>query len=245
MLELMPMTESDWNTCTDPQPMLEFLRGKASDRKLRLFAVAYCHHIWPLIIEGKTRHAIEVAEQFADGLVSEEELDVARTCANEVDCWTTDDVSIAVATAYYRASHFACCACSTGNVMVGPEEAIRSGIFAAACYAVPEVDPEESGWQDATKHVYAAEHRTLVGYLRDIFGPLPFRSVALDPSWLSSTVTSLATAIYEEHAFDRLPILADALEDAGCTNPEVLTHLRSGGEHCRGCWPLDLVLGRE
>ena len=80
--------------------------------------------------------------------------------------------------------------------------------------------------------------------LRDVFRN-PFRPLTIDPSWLTSTVTSLATAIYQERAFDRLPILANALEDAGCSQQDILSHLRSGGEHVRGCWPLDLLLEKE
>jgi biotin carboxyl carrier protein len=79
---------------------------------------------------------------------------------------------------------------------------------------------------------------------RDIFGNL-FRPVTLDPSWLTSTVLVLANGIYSDKAFDRLPILADALQDAGCDNDDILNHLREPGEHCRGCWALDLVLGRD
>ncbi len=79
--------------------------------------------------------------------------------------------------------------------------------------------------------------------LRDIFGN-PFRPVAFDSSWLTSTVLALATGIYAERAFDRLPILADALQDAGCDNDDILTHLRSDGPHVKGCWALDLVLGK-
>jgi hypothetical protein len=80
--------------------------------------------------------------------------------------------------------------------------------------------------------------------LRDIFGN-PFRPVALDQAWLTPTVTSLAQAIYADRAFDRLPILADALEDAGCTDSCNLEHCRGGREHCRGCWVVDLLTGRE
>jgi hypothetical protein len=78
--------------------------------------------------------------------------------------------------------------------------------------------------------------------LREIFGN-PFRPITLDPDWQTSTVTSLGAAIYLEEAFDLLPILGDALEDSGCNNREVLDHCRSGGEHVRGCWAVDLVLG--
>jgi hypothetical protein len=73
----------------------------------------------------------------------------------------------------------------------------------------------------------------------------PFRPVLLDPSWLTSTVVALAQGIYEERAFERMPILADALQDAGCDNADILDHCRGGGTHVRGCWVVDLVLGKE
>jgi hypothetical protein len=84
----------------------------------------------------------------------------------------------------------------------------------------------------------------LSGSLRDIVGN-PFRPVAIDPAWRTSTVVGLATAIYAERAFDRLPILADALEDAGCDQLDLLAHCRSDGPHVRGCWAVDLVLGKS
>jgi hypothetical protein len=80
--------------------------------------------------------------------------------------------------------------------------------------------------------------------IRDIFGN-PFRSVALNSAWQTSTVTGLAQAIYTDRAFDRLPILADALEDAGCDNADILNHCRQPGEHVRGCWVVDLILGKS
>lgn len=86
--------------------------------------------------------------------------------------------------------------------------------------------------------------QTTSAFLRDIFGN-PFRPTTLDQSWLTSTVTALAHAIYQERAFDRLPILADALEDAGCTNQEILAHCRGPGPHARGCWAVDLLLKKE
>jgi hypothetical protein len=79
---------------------------------------------------------------------------------------------------------------------------------------------------------------------RDIFGN-PFSPVALDPRWLTSSVVDLATAIYDERAFDRIPILADALMDAGCDNNDIIAHCRGDGPHVRGCWVVDLILGKE
>ncbi|MCE9562515.1 MAG: hypothetical protein K8U57_10730 [Planctomycetes bacterium] len=81
--------------------------------------------------------------------------------------------------------------------------------------------------------------------IRCIFGN-PFRPVAFDPQWLTSTVTHLAHGIYDDRAFDRMPILADALQDAGCENDDILNHCRDPkGIHARGCWVVDLILGKE
>ncbi len=86
-----------------------------------------------------------------------------------------------------------------------------------------------------------AKHCDLV---RDIFGN-PFRPVTLDPRWLTSTVLDLARIIYDERTFERMPILADALMDAGCDSEEILSHCRNGGPHVRGCWVIDLLLANE
>ncbi len=83
-----------------------------------------------------------------------------------------------------------------------------------------------------------------IGAVRDIFGN-PFRSVTLDPRWLTSTVLDLARTIYEERVFERLPILADALMDAGCDSEEIINHCRSEGPHVRGCWVVDLLLDKK
>ncbi len=79
---------------------------------------------------------------------------------------------------------------------------------------------------------------------RDIFGN-PFRPVAFDPRWRTSDTVGLAQAMYDDRAFDRLPILADALMDAGCEDEQIISHCRSEGPHVRGCWVVDLVLGKS
>ena len=80
--------------------------------------------------------------------------------------------------------------------------------------------------------------------IREVFGN-PFRPITLKPSWLTSTVLALATGIYADKAFDRMPILADALQEAGCDNDDILDHCRHPGEHVRGCWVVDLLLNKK
>jgi len=98
----------------------------------------------------------------------------------------------------------------------------------------------------AGNDAFSDESDSQAALIHDIFGN-PFRPVAVETSWLAwnaGTVVKLAQAIYDDRAFDRLPILADALEDAGCTNADILEHCRGGGEHVRGCWVVDLLLGK-
>jgi len=97
---------------------------------------------------------------------------------------------------------------------------------------------------EGTNAAAESESEAQLHLLRDIFGN-PFRPAAIDPSWLTSTVVALARGIYEERAFDRMPILADALQDAGCDNEDVLGHCRGPEPHVRGCWVVDLLLGKE
>jgi hypothetical protein len=80
---------------------------------------------------------------------------------------------------------------------------------------------------------------------RDVFGPILVHRLTRQRSWLTGNVVGVAQAIYTDRAFDRLPILADALEDAGCDNADILNHCRHPGEHVRGCWVVDLLLGKE
>jgi hypothetical protein len=86
--------------------------------------------------------------------------------------------------------------------------------------------------------------KRLVSVCRDIFGN-PFRQVAVESDWLTSNVVALARQMYEGRDFAAMPILADALQDAGCDNDDILTHCRGDGPHVRGCWVVDLILGKE
>src|SRR5262249_12103048 len=139
---------------------------------------------------------------------------------------------------------------ATGYGKFAPWEALRKGkahvraqeasVWAAR---VPAIQVSATGVNGDQK-TFDAERRAQCWILRDIFRN-PFGPLTLDPRWLTSNVGTLACAIYTDCAFDRLPILADALEEAGCTDAEVLAHCRGPGPHVRGCWVVDLILGKE
>jgi hypothetical protein len=225
------MTEKEWLKCTEPQKMLEFLRGKASDRKLRLFAVACCRRIWPLL-PYENRKAVEVVERFVDGQASAKELVATGGWFG----WVTQTTTLAVDSASFTSRAVASEAALAAGRSVKHDDV-------AAAYTTAWAAAE------ATARISQAE------FLRDIFGPLPFRDVALGrafPTWQDATVVRLAQAAYEERQMPegvldkgRLAVLADALEEAGCTDADILNHLRCPGPHVRCCWPVDLCLGKS
>jgi hypothetical protein len=219
------MRKKEWLVSSDPQKMLHFLRGKASNRKLRLFAVACCRHLmrpWPSPPEYDKY--LEWAELFADGEAGADDLAVV---GGEVADYVED----------YAPDWW------TG---------IARGI--ACAVRLPAADP--SGLRPATLQVlrydrFPGEDRSgeereefaaQAALLRELVGRLPFRPVPIDPAWLTPAVIALAQGIYNERAFDRLPALADALEEAGCDNADILDHCRGPGPHVLGCWMLDLLL---
>jgi hypothetical protein len=212
------MTEQEWLACTDPTPMLEFLKGKASDRKLRLLGCGCCRRVWSILPDYPTRRIVEVVERFVEGQESSPTVGRLRKQATRADTRYLHPYNLAVRKPTVQ---------STERVLIG-----------AARFVAWE---EEWGIREERRQAESAAQTFL---LRDIFGN-PFRPVAADPRWLTSTAVALARAIYDDRAFDRLPILADALEDAGCDNADILSHLRGDGPHVRGCWALDLVLGKE
>ena len=114
----------------------------------------------------------------------------------------------------------------------------------AARLATAEEGRSGADARASERQAITRERQRQVAALRCIFGN-PFKPVAVEPSWLTSDVLALARGIYEEKAFDRCPILADALQDAGCANEDALNHLRHDANHVRGCWALDLLLGKR
>jgi hypothetical protein len=220
------VTAAEWNNATDPQAMLAFLRasGRASDRKLRLFAVACCRAVWHLLGLRQYRKAILVGERYAEGQATARALEKARR-----DAYYAPSKECGPAT---RVAHLA---------VVGLTSAGRG--FGWTTRYVEEALAE------------GAEQAPLPDLLRCVVGN-PFRATPfLDPAWLAwndRLVRRLAEAAYEERELPagtldpaRLGVLADALEEAGCTDAELLGHLRGPGPHVRGCWVLDLLLDEE
>jgi hypothetical protein len=236
------VTDAEWDTCTEPCTLLSFLResGRASDRKLRLFAVACLAGATGLLEDGRSRRALAVAEAYAEGCVGSEERREARRAAVAVaeeamrQGWGFGLVKAAYA-AYYalarrapeaaeQALHYACQALADASAM--PPGLVRS----AGSTAFRAVEREQRAKQ--------------VGLVRDLFGN-PFRPIRIDPSWLawgSGTVVRLAGSIYEERRWEDLPVLGDALEEAGCTDGVLLSHCRGPGPHARGCFVVDSLL---
>ncbi|HUR55291.1 MAG TPA: hypothetical protein VMZ71_14245, partial [Gemmataceae bacterium] len=221
---------------THPRPMLEFLQGKVSDRKLRLFGVACCRRICDSMSQVRSRSLVLVAERFADGLADADELRAAyeEAFAADNDIYVNGGNQYA-STAVLGLQQSLGLECVTGEVFNCIT--ICDDRLTTACH-------DEAKFQELLARLETDEWRAQSQLLRDVFGN-PFRPVAAEPSWLTSTVVALAEGIYQERAFDRLPILADALQDAGCDNDDVLTHCRSDGLHIRGCWVVDLLTGRK
>jgi len=209
------MTEDEWIACTNPQRMLKHLGLMASDRKVRLFAVACCRRSWEQLTNEKLRLSLETAELFADGKLSQKK----------------------------RGSVFAAAKRPGVTVKTFPP----CIAFAASLCSVKDIRLWiNTIWYQSIGGPIQ-QHSSSAILLRDLFGN-PFRPVSIGSAllrWNGGTIPKLADSIYEERAFDRLPILADALEEAGCTEKAILTHLRGSGPHSRGCWPLDLLLGKE
>jgi hypothetical protein len=133
----------------------------------------------------------------------------------------------------------------------GAEEDIKLTAAFRRVYGSPfGIQLAESGWHHAKTWADQGNHHLglrpgQAALLRDIFGN-PFRPVAFDPDWRTSTAVAIARGMYESRDFSAMPILADALQDAGCDNDDVLNHCRNEKKvHVRGCWVVDLVLGKE
>jgi hypothetical protein len=247
------VTEAEWLACKSPFDMLDAVeRIAARDRKFQLFSIAAARLAWSQAGESRPAECLDVAEKWADGLCDDATADAALLTA------LGEDVTSGTGANRRRALHLA------GNALM------PGGYFTALDAVMWFADAE--GWDDDIRVQLCGYLRclfgcglsapprrrltaVLVGLAKALGGsPLqevpdddrPFRPrprAPFDPAWLTSTALALARGIYDDRAFDRLPILADALEEAGCDDAEVLGHCRGPGPHVRGCWVVDMLLG--
>jgi hypothetical protein len=222
------MTEQEWRSCDDPVFMLQNLaHGTVSDRKLRLFACACCRRVWNLLSDARSRTAVDVAERFIEGTASRDELEEAARAAASVIAAGPElqwNLELEMAEAAFR----------TATLHHMPLNVIGIAL-------------RTSSTEDGLV-VSVAERSHQVVLLRDILGPsCPPLRVLVDQAWLRSDeglVPAIAREIYNQSRWDLIPMLADALEKAGCSEETILSHCRSGQQHVRGCWIVDLLLAK-
>jgi hypothetical protein len=256
------MTEAERLASNDPTPMIGFVRDKTSARKLRLLAVAACRRITNHFSDERSRHGVEAAERFADAEIDEVQLDHALTAAFEASEATTyadlsDDrhhVRHLLAEAARQVSQPPGTLVPQSGRWV-PYDGWQSLVSIAEAVGLlhpdsvvqrvpyPEGDLITSSGMELKIPVSLTEQTAQSFLLRDIFGN-PFRPVAFDPTWRTDTAVSLARGMYDSRNFGAMPILADALQDAGCEDEQILTHCRGANQpRVRRCWVCDLVLG--
>jgi hypothetical protein len=248
------VNEVEWLACTAPQKMRQHLEesGFANERKLRLFAAACCRRVENWFIDSSQSAAVEVLERYADGLATANELAASGFALDALDEGDVNFASDRIDVDYnsVEAAFLTARAVAQASRIDPPGEGqptyyhrlydtIAYTVDTAGCAAVA-LD-NENGRSLAAQ---LEEHRVLATLLRDVIGN-PFRPVAFDPAWRTGTAVSLARMMYETREFSAMPILADALQDAGCESADVLGHCRGDSPHVRGCWVVDLVLGKS
>jgi hypothetical protein len=230
------ITEEEWLAAEEPALMLRFLQahGKASVRKLRLFAVECCRHVWHVFEDQRSRVAVEVAERYADGLANLEELAAAQAAVIQRRFgYMSRPENLLVGEAYLVPDRLAELAIAVAQEAVG--------LFATYLW----YHPQEPDCRDAFLSGQKQAPFEQAVIVRDIFGN-PFQLPAsFDPALRTPKVVRLAQEIYDTRSFDRLPVLADALAEAGCNDADLLGHLRGSGPHVCGCWALDVILSKE
>jgi|SRR5579883_450108 len=219
------MTEERWLSSTDQFSLLGYAHRQGRVRKVRLYSCACCRAANQLHQNAWVRKAIERGESYADGELADSTIERWRREAEKL--W----VSVR---GFEPLPHIAA-------VYLAVEDACRHTTDGHYRWAWKRLSsrPESMG-----QHSEANVEAILLPLLRDIFGN-PFRPVVFDPEWRTSAAVALAVQMYDSRDFGTMPILADALQDAGCDSADILDHCREPGPHVRGCWVVDLVLGKE
>ncbi|OAI38707.1 hypothetical protein AYO40_01755 [Planctomycetaceae bacterium SCGC AG-212-D15] len=235
------MTEQEWLTWTNVAQMLRFAskRSGESERKLRLWAVACVRRGWHLLQFETSREAVQLAERFADGTASDSERSAAWEAAFQMVMVNRPSPE-------------------PGRFFMADVAAERVALRSAKSWRVTAEKTAEQviravQQNDPTGRAAAEERAAQASLVRDVF---VFRSIRAEPSWLTwngGAIVRAAQAAYEQRELpsghldsQRLAVLADMVEEAGCTDANLLTHLRNReAVHVRGCFAIDLLLGKE
>jgi hypothetical protein len=240
-----------WLECRDPRPLLQHLLAGATGRKKRLLLAGCVRRLGDLVPAGPLLNALVTSEEFADGLVgtarvAKAQREAQRHAGERHAARVGASVSRApLAETAATLAHAAAHAVANALNPAAPSVGVFAVAQAAAKKALADKGERVPFDLPASHLQVVVELAGLCDIIRDVFGN-PYRRVAFQRSWLTAhngVAVTLARAVYEDRAFDRMPILADALEDGGCDSADLLTHLRGAADHVRGCWALDLVLG--
>ena len=240
------MTEAEWLSITDPIRLLTYLNRPQNDRKLLLYGVACGRQYWRFLSEPASRLGIEQVEQFADGTATIDDEYYRLEWASEGAAFRAESH----ASSRHRndwADQFDADDPQALRQLRGPTPPVKRDTgpqfrVDVAYFANHIMNLYHHSSSQCALKQYA--HLLSLDHLRDIFSN-PFRPVVFDPTWRTSTVVALAEAMYTSRRFDPMPVLADALQEAGCDDEQILTHCRGTDPHVRGCWVVDLVLGKS
>lgn len=220
------MTETEWLVCDDAEGMIRLVPHWVwTERRARLFAAACCRQVRTLP-DPRLARVIEIAERFADRQAEYSDLIPEMETAYSVVEWAArHDMSS-------WQSHAAEVVVAAASLQVEEYSAINEFLELARVEAGADAPPPQA-------------RRLLADLVREIAG-YPFRPSHFSPEWRTDTAVALARQLYESRDFGAISILADALQDAGCDSEDILSHCRdSNAAHVRGCWVVDLVLGKE
>ncbi len=233
------MTEQKWLACANPAGMLGLLGRRWGDRKRRLFACGCCRLAWHHLADPRSRAAVEAAEAFADGRTPREAMESACQAAG--------------AAAAEQPARSPGAAAATAAGFAARSDWGRGAVALQVIHAIswaPSTAPRGKAGRAGRAHRDRVGQRA-AALLRCVVGN-PFRPVNASPAWQTAEVVGLAQAAYDERELPagtldatRLAVLADALEEAGCDQADLLAHLRGPGPHVRGCWAVDLLLGKS
>jgi hypothetical protein len=259
------MTEQEWLSNTGPlQAMLKHVQGlknRWSEREARVCGAAFCRRAGHLLPDPCLWDWVTLSERCADGGASPEELERAHAAATSYlrkkrsedffVSFVEGDLHGAPPSEDEMSRYSALCAADPAGTRHSMARAFAT-VVAVATVQYRRCTAAETcfllGGAEIEAELHA--HASYANLLRDLFGN-PFRPVSLAPAWLTPVVLKLAQAAYDNRLLasglldnSGLAILADALEEAGCDNADILSHLRGPGPHVRGCWAVDAILGK-